>query len=759
MALPPGLAGNPTATERCSAQQFNTVHTLNALNGLTFLNDCPASSVVGFSQVQQLNGEGGVALKAPIYNLVPPEGMPAQLGFQPTVGVPVYINTRLRSDGDYGVTAYLHSVTEAAKVTASRIAIWGTPWDKGHDNQRGECGATGEGSCPVSLTPVRPFLRLPSSCEIPLTTTMGFETWRRPSVFAQASDSESAPTGCDKPPFTPSIEAKPTTSVADSASGLRVDLHLPQKENEDPEGLGEADLRDATVTLPPGLVVNPSSANGREACSLAQIGYQGIKEGKPSFSTEAPNCPDASKIGTVAIDSPLVDHPIPGSIYLAKQYENPSNSLIALYIAVNDPETGVVIKLPGKVETDPTTGQITNVFEQNPQLPFEDLKVDLFEGARAPLRTPQTCGESATNHGFTTNTSLTPWTAPASGPPATPADSFSVASSPSDGNCAATKDALPNNPSFVAGPLSPIAGAYTPFVVKLSRQDGSQELKGLNLTLPAGMGAKFAGVAECSDASIASAETKTGTQEQGSPSCPASSHLGTVTVGAGAGPAPYYVKGDAYLAGPYKGAPLSMAIITPAVAGPLRPRHGSSQSPPLHRPRNGPGHGQVDLPDDPAGDPLGRQVDSRIDQQEPVHPQPDLLRSKGGNGRSDLHPRTERCLEQPLPGRRLRQPRLQAKALLEAKGRDQTRSPSVAQGDPDLSQRRRLLQHRLRPGSTAPFGVPRPRSHRHRLHQGAVPSKAMPSEVGLRLRQSDHAAVRPTARGPGIPALLKQPAA
>jgi hypothetical protein len=117
--------------------------------------------------------------------------------------------------------------------------------------------------------------------------------------------------------------------------------------------------------------------------------------------------------------------------------------------------------------------------------------------------------------------------------------------------------------------MSPIAGAYTPFVVNLSRQDGSQELKGLNLTLPPGMAAKFAGVAECSDAAIASAEAKTGKQEQAAPSCPASSHLGTVTVGAGAGPSPIYVKGDAYLAGPYKGAPLSMAIITPAVAGPF----------------------------------------------------------------------------------------------------------------------------------------------------------------------------------------------
>ena len=199
------------------------------------------------------------------------------------------------------------------------------------------------------------------------------------------------------------------------------------------------------MTLPPGLSVNPSSADGLAACSLSQIGYQGIKEGKPSFSTEPAHCPDASKIGTVAIETPLLDHPIPGSIFLAKQSENPFGSLLALYIAVNDPITGVVIKLPGKVETNPVTGQITNVFEQNPQLPFEDLKVDLFNGARAPLRTPQTCGESATTPSFTTTTSLVPWTAP-EGATAHPTDSFAMAQAPNGGPCAATQAQLPNAP-------------------------------------------------------------------------------------------------------------------------------------------------------------------------------------------------------------------------------------------------------------------------------------------------------------------------
>jgi hypothetical protein len=570
VALPPGLAGNPTATPRCTPQDFNSFHSVFSpiQEILTSPNGCPLGSVVGVAVVQLLEGEL-LYLRVPVYNLVPPKGMPAQLGFQ-VFGTPTYINTRLRSDSDYGITSFLHNVTEARRVTAARISIWGTPWEASHDATRGECTETWD-LCPVAGT-ARPFLRLPSSCANPLLTTMSFTTWAQPPASAIGGDEEAAPQGCAAPDFSPTVEAKPSTNVADAPSGLHVDVHLPQKANEDPAGLGEADLRDATVTLPPGLTVNPSSANGRAGCSLAQIGYQGIKEGKPSFSTEPANCPDTAKIGNVEIDAPAVDHPLPGSIYLARQSENPFNSLIALYIAVNDPETGVVIKLAGRVETDSVTGQITNVFEQNPQLPFEDLKVDLFEGARAPLRTPQTCGESATVPDFTTSTSLVPWTAP-EGATAHPTDSFALTTAPSGGPCVPTAAQLPNAPSFEAGPASPIAGAYSPFLLRLKREDGSQELKGLNVSLPPGLVARLAGTAECSAAGVAQAQSRNqpgqGALEQASPSCPASSQLGTVTVGAGAGPTPFYAQGKAYLAGPYKSAPLSMLIVTPAVAGPF----------------------------------------------------------------------------------------------------------------------------------------------------------------------------------------------
>jgi hypothetical protein len=571
VALPPGFLANPTATVRCSAQQFNTTHGANGEGGVFFPNECPDSAAVGLAYPLQTEGDPRLGL-VPVFNLIPPKGMPVQLGFQPLVGVPVFIDTALRS-GPEGLSAhaFVHNIPEAKRLTASLITIWGTPADPSHDALRGLC-AQGGGSCPANLTPVRPFLRLPSSCQIPLTTTMSFDSWLHPGTFAGASFSEPAPTACDQPDFTPTIEARPTTNVADSPSGLHVDLHLPQADNDDPEGVGEADLRDATVTLPPGLTVNPSSADGLGACSLAQIGYVGTTAGRQVFSDEPADCPDAAKIGTVQVDTPLVDHPLPGSVYLAKQSENPFGSLLAIYIAIHDPQTGVVVKLAGKVNPDPVTGRLSTTVAEGPQTPFEDFKFDFFSGARAPLRTPQTCGESAAAPSFTTITSLTPWTAP-EGATATPSDSFALVQAPSGGACAATKGALPNAPSFEAGTADPLAGAYSPFLLRLKREDGSQELKGLNVTLPLGLTAKLAGTAECSETEVTQAQSRSnlgeGALEQSSPSCPAASQLGTVTVGAGAGPSPFYATGKAYLAGPYKGAPLSMLIITPAVAGPF----------------------------------------------------------------------------------------------------------------------------------------------------------------------------------------------
>jgi hypothetical protein len=555
--LPPGLVGDPTATSRCTAQQFNTSHTVNTDFGATFTqNECPDGSAVGMVVVQQLEGHGET-VPLPLYNLVPPKGMPAQFGFQ-ILGAPFYIDTALRTGGDYGITATLRNATEVNRVTAADVMVWGVPADAAHNALRGDClnpvpqlFPFSLDSCPAGLA-IEPFLRLPTSCDAPLATRMSFDTWTDIGGFVHATSTEAAPVNCAPLDFSPAISAVPHTTVADSPSGLRFQLHLPQ--SRDPTLLAEADLRDAVVALPEGVTVNPSSANGLAACSPAQVG---LEEPGPA------HCPDASKIGAVEIDTPLLDHPVEGGVYVATQNDNPFHSLLAIYIAVDDPQSGVVVKLAGHVVADPLSGRLTTRFDDNPQLPFETLTVELFDGPRAPLRTPATCGR------YEIATALTPWSAPESGPDASPSDAFAVGSAPGGGPCAANAAAQPHRPSFSAGALVPAAGAFSPFLLRMRREDGSQNVGRVEALMPPGLSGKLAGIPYCPETLLAAAATRAGLTERAAPSCPAASEVGEVRVGAGAGPSPVFVTGRIFLAGPYKGAPLSLAIVTPAVAGPF----------------------------------------------------------------------------------------------------------------------------------------------------------------------------------------------
>jgi hypothetical protein len=222
------------------------------------------------------------------------------------------------------------------------------------------------------------------------------------------------------------------------------------------------------------------------------------------------------------------------------------------------------VKVAGKIETDPQTGQVTSRFLENPQLPFENLKVNIFGGALGTLRTPAVCGT------YQSNSVLTPYSAPESGPPAEPHDIFQITGSSTPGAvCPKSAAAVPHAPLLRAGTETPQAGAYSPFALKLVREDGTQEVTGVDTTLPPGLSARLAGVSYCPDGAIEAARSRTGAEEKSSPSCPTSSQVGVVVTAAGAGPTPLNVIGHAYLAGPYKGAPLSLAVITPALAGPV----------------------------------------------------------------------------------------------------------------------------------------------------------------------------------------------
>jgi hypothetical protein len=572
--LPPGLIGNPEAIPSiCTVLQVRETTPSSTI--------CPESAVVG--GIDLLLSATTIPESAPLYRVMPEKGYVAAFAFRPieVSQLTVVIRAKVRSDGDYEVSASAPlppQLPEVLKVNFATLCGYGAktvpaPFAVRFDGCR-KPGQAGSNSVP--------FLTNPTSCtgEEPVTratidsyqhpgtqTAEGFPDLSDPNWKVKEAGSPPI-TGCNQLEFDPSFEGRPTTNVADAPSGLDFNLHIPQEGLVDPDGLGSAHLKNTAVLLPEGMAVNPAAATGLQACSSAQIGLTTAIGASPvHFSGFPANCPAASKLGTVEVSTPLLDKPLKGSVYLAKQYDNPFNSLLALYLAVADPETGVVVKLAGKVTPDPVSGQLRTSFDENPQVPFEDLKLSIFEGPRASLRTPPTCGPKATTAVFT------PWSAPESGPPAERSDGFQTTTAPGGGPCPTTLAALPNAPRFSAGTLTPKAGAYSPFVLRLARDDGSQELKGLSATLPPGLTGRLAGLAQCSEARIAVAKGRSrpgeGATEQAAPSCPAASELGSVDVAAGAGPLPYHATGKAYLAGPYKGAPVSLVVITPAVAGPF----------------------------------------------------------------------------------------------------------------------------------------------------------------------------------------------
>jgi hypothetical protein len=569
--LPPGLVGNPAATPvLCTEVQLQH-------------KKCPAASQIGWFELTTIEGDAGIIglNRDPLYNMVPPPGSPAELAVEVAgLGFFAHLFADVRSDGDYGIEVTTPDVLALGTTPFFEIQteVWGNASDPAHG---------------LSLAPQKDaFWTQPTRCDgQPTTTAVRADSWEAPGVFEQANyqsaDIGGTPVstiGCASLSFEPTLETAPKTNLADSPTGLDVHLHQPQQ-NE----LGHraaAHLKDAVVTLPEGMVANPAQADGLKACDSSQIGLTSAIGITPvTFNKNPAQCPDGAKLGTVEVASPLLPQrdpdtklildpetgnpepePVNGTVYLAKPFDNPFGSLLAIYLAVEDTKTGIVAKLAGRIEPDPVTGQLTTRFVENPQLPIEDIELHLFGGPRAALITPPTCGT------HTTTTTLTPWSSP-EGADAHPTSSFQITQQPGGGTCPTSEAAAPNSPAFTAGTLTPQAGAYSPFVLKLSREDGTQRLTGIDTRLAPGLVGKLAGIGQCSESQIAQAAARShpneGILERQSPSCPGSTRVGTVNVGAGAGPTPFYTQGDAYLAGPYKGAPLSLVTIVPAIAGPF----------------------------------------------------------------------------------------------------------------------------------------------------------------------------------------------
>jgi len=581
--LPPGFIGDPQNALTCTA----------AVLGATAEGEtgCPAASAVGFVTVSVSTGtiEAGKANPFPetgtktllVYNLEPTPGEAAAFGFVYR-GAFFGLVAKVRSDGDYGLTVgdsrAGREPTELHGLQALSLTFCGYGVT-GYGSEGAHFGQPATAACAAAVPGTKPFLTGPTRCtgSAP-ATTLRADTYEEPADYASKSvyngtnlisdapsATESFVAGCSDLKFQPEVEFKSNsgseggTTQVDEPTGATFALKVPQTNEAGVNATPE--LKDATVTLPEGMTVDPSAADGLQACSNSQFGLGSTVE-----PVEPAACPLASQIGTVKVVTPLLEKPLGGQVFLGEPECSPCSNndaeggrIFRLFLQVRSVERGVIVKLAGHVTANPTTGRLQATFTDQPQLPFSELLLTFTGGARASLANPQTCGT------FTTTTDLTPWSSPGVGglsgtesiagtPDATPSSSFNVDWNGAGGACPAT---MPFGPSFSAGSQTPTAGASSPFSVTIGREDREQDLSGITVSTPPGLLGKIAGIPQCPEA-----QANAGT-------CGPESQIGTTTVGAGPGPHPFYLGGRVYLTGPYKGEPFGLSIVTPAVAGPF----------------------------------------------------------------------------------------------------------------------------------------------------------------------------------------------
>jgi len=583
--LPLGVVGNTTAIGQCKAADLLVEDVDKGI-------ECPVSSLVGTSQINL----GGFTLPPlPLWNMET-SGLPTRWAFE-ILGVIVFYDAELRAS-DYGVNITVSNTANGVPFGGNKVDIWGTPAASAHDEERctlielvspGHLPSPCPGGKLKAGIPALPYVTMPTRCkgaDQGLEFAVSINSWEDPltyvrgSVFTHAPPFYPAPEsswgaqqgtiGCDVVPFTPDIAVAPSTQQAETPTGLSVQLDIPPDGLLNPSGIAQAHMKKATVTLPRGVTINPSAAEGLGVCTPEDFAEEAL------HSAPTAGCPDSSKIGSISIDTPLLDQDIEGTLHIAKQddpststpgAENPFDSLLALYIIARNTERGIFFKLPGKVDPDPDTGQLVTTFDDLPQLPFAKFNLKFREGVRAALVTPPACGT------YTTEADFVPWSAVDPDNP-TPSEirhttsSFEITGGIGGGPCP-PGGLPPFRPGLKAGTLNNNAGSFSPFNLRLSRNDGEQEFTHFSIKLPPGVIGKLAGIPFCPDAAIEAAKSRTGSEELASPACPVASEVGRTLVGAGVGSVLTYAPGKLYLAGPYNGSAVSIVSITAGRVGPF----------------------------------------------------------------------------------------------------------------------------------------------------------------------------------------------
>ncbi|HUB98496.1 MAG TPA: hypothetical protein VMS11_01600 [Solirubrobacterales bacterium] len=555
--LPIGLSVNPGATVRCPIATFEAG-----------AGGCPSGSKVGVSEVTASPPPvylpvppAAPVTKVDVYNLVPEPGQPARFGLE-LAGNEVFLEASLAWEGDFH-EGFSIAVPKALPLPGIEGLIL--------QNRLVFNGRAGDGT----------FITTPSTCLGEAFTSSGsiystllvaasYSEEEQPgyafpqSAFPQFESPippQTEPKKCNSIPYQPKVQVEPGATATNSPAGAGVEITVPHF-----TGGGTQDssvTKAATVTLPAGMGINPSAANGLQTCTDAQFGK----------GSRAPTsgCPAQSKIGTATIESPpLPEGNLTGNVYAGQQLSRDptSGSEYRIFIEAGSARYGVILRLVGSVSANPVTGQLSTTISGAPQLPFTSFKLAFDPGARAVLSSPPTCGPNVTAG------SMVPWSteaiaAWAGAKPAGIGAQFSLSGYPGGGACPKAMAARPFAPAFGAGPKSNKAGAFSPVSIHLARPDGQQELKGAEVTLPPGMTGKLAGIQYCKAPQLAAAAANAGKAEAADSSCPDKSLVGSATVAAGTGPAPLTIGGKVFLSGPYHGAPLSLAVVTPATAGPF----------------------------------------------------------------------------------------------------------------------------------------------------------------------------------------------
>jgi hypothetical protein len=578
--LPAGFDASNTAAPACTQAQLLGINKTGQGN----LPECPLSSQIGTITLELFVGtKNHVLYTSPLYNMeVTSFGTTAELGYK-TVIFTGLLQIGVRS-ADIGLTSQTTNIPKQGEVRKVSVTVWGIPAAHSHDAMRGAtCGVNDEfppvchneyGSPQPANIPVKPFLANPTKCGM-FEAKMQADSWEEPFNWQYASDQVGPIAECERVQFEPEIEAQPSTLSAESPSGLEVSLVVPQTwENQ--FTIATSYLKGTKVTLPEGMTANPGLAEGLGSCTREQY------ERETSSSLPGEGCPPESKIGSITIETPLLAESIPGSIYIATPYDNvpafgdaehPGGSLLALYVVGKDPQRGILLKVAGKIEPNPVTGQLVTTFERQPgvnggpeqeglpQQPFSKFTLKFRPGATAPLISPPRCGSYAING------VLTPWSAPEE-PSIISSQPFQITQGVGGGACP-TGGIPPFKPQVVSGTVNNAGGSYSHFYLRILREDGEQELVKFSTIFPPGVTGNLTGIPFCPDSSIEAAKHNAGAAELEHPSCPAASEIGHTIVGAGVGAVLAQNPGKVYLAGPYHGAPLSVVSITSAKVGPF----------------------------------------------------------------------------------------------------------------------------------------------------------------------------------------------